>query len=259
MAATETLRVVENHARTYRRVWRGSIISTFLNPILYLAAMGVSLGVLVDQGSGREALDGFDYLTFLAPGLLAASAMQTGAGDAAWPVMAGIKWRRSYEAVLATPVAVRDLVTGHLLWVTIRLLMMTTIFSFVMVLFGATGVAEAVRAIIPAIVTGLAFGASVTAFSATTRDHTGLTSLFRFGIMPMFLFSGTFFPITQLPGWMQPVAYVTPLWHGVELTRAWALSLETTLPTTLHFGYLGLWIVIGSFLAARQLGKRMIV
>jgi lipooligosaccharide transport system permease protein len=259
MAATETLRVVENHARTYRRVWRGSIISTFLNPILYLAAMGVSLGVLVDQGSGREALDGFDYLTFLAPGLLVASAMQTGAGDAAWPVMAGIKWRRTYEAVLATPVAVRDLVTGHLLWVTIRLIMMTTIFSFVMVLFGATGVAEAVRAIIPAIVTGLAFGASVTAFSATTRDHTGLTSLFRFGIMPMFLFSGTFFPITQLPGWMQPVAYVTPLWHGVELTRAWALSLETTLPTTLHFGYLGLWIVIGSFLAARQLGKRMIV
>ncbi len=259
MAATETLRVVENHARTYRRVWRGSIISTFLNPILYLAAMGVSLGVLVDQGSGRQALDGFDYLTFLAPGLLAASAMQTGAGDAAWPVMAGIKWRRTYEAVLATPVAVRDLVTGHLLWVTIRLLMMTTIFSFVMVLFGATGVAEAVRAIIPAIVTGLAFGASVTAFSATTRDHTGLTSLFRFGIMPMFLFSGTFFPVTQLPGWMQPIAYATPLWHGVELTRARALSFDPMLPTWLHFSYLGLWIVVGSLLAARQLRKRMVI
>jgi lipooligosaccharide transport system permease protein len=259
MAATETLRVVETHARTYRRVWRGSVISTFLNPILYLAAMGVSLGVLVDQGSGRQALDGLDYLTFLAPGLLAASAMQTGAGDGSWPVMAGIKWRRTYEAVLATPVAVRDLVAGHLLWVTVRLIMMTTIFGFVMVLFGATGITEAVRAIIPAIVTGLAFAASVTAFSATTKDHTGLTSLFRFGIMPMFLFSGTFFPITQLPGWMHPIAYATPLWHGVELTRAWALSFDPTLPTSLHFSYLGLWIVVGSLLAVRQLRKRMII
>jgi lipooligosaccharide transport system permease protein len=259
MAATETLRVVETHARTYRRVWRGSVISTFLNPILYLAAMGVSLGVLVDQGSGRQALDGLDYLTFVAPGLLAASAMQTGAGDGSWPVMAGIKWRRTYEAVLATPVAVRDLVAGHLVWVTLRLIMMTSIFSFVMVLFGATGIAAAVRALIPAIVTGLAFAASVTAFSATTADHTGLTNLFRFGIMPMFLFSGTFFPISQLPGWMQPIAYATPLWHGVELTRAWALGLDPTFPTTLHFAYLGLWIVVGSLLAVRQLRKRMIV
>jgi lipooligosaccharide transport system permease protein len=259
MAATETLRVVENHARTYRRIWRSSIISTFLNPILYLAAMGVGLGVLVDEGAGSRSLDGFDYLTYLAPGLLAASAMQTGAGDAAWPVMAGIKWRRTYEAVLATPVAVRDLVTGHLVWVSIRLLMMTSIFGMVMIMFGATGVAEAIRAIIPAIVTGLAFGASVTAFSATTADHTGLTNLFRFGIVPMFLFSGTFFPITQLPGWMQPLAYATPLWHGVELTRAWALGIEPTFATSLHFAYLGLWIVAGSLLAARQLRKRMIV
>lgn len=259
MAATETLRVVENHARTYRRVWRGSIMSTFLNPILYLAAMGVGLGVLVDEGAGSQTLEGLNYLTYLAPGLLAASAMQTGAGDAAWPVMAGIKWRRTYEAVLATPVAVRDLVAGHLLWVTVRLLMMTTIFSFVMVMFGATGVAEAIRAMVPAIVTGLAFGASVTAFSASVADHTGLTNLFRFGIVPMFLFSGTFFPISQLPGWMQPVAYATPLWHGVELTRAWALGIDPTFPTVLHFGYLGVWIVVGSLFAARQLQKRMIV
>ncbi len=259
MATTETLRVVENHARTYRRIWRGSIISTFLNPILYLAAMGVGLGVLVDEGAGRQSLGGFDYLTYLAPGLLAASAMQTGAGDAAWPVMAGIKWRRTYEAVLATPVAVRDLITGHLVWVTVRLFMMTTIFGFVMVMFGATGVAEAIRAIIPAIVTGLAFGASVTAFSATTADHTGLTNLFRFGIVPMFLFSGTFFPISQLPGWTQPIAYATPLWHGVELTRGWALGINPTFSAALHFGYLGLWIVAGSLLAVRQLRKRMVI
>ena len=258
MSTTETLRVVETQARAYRRLWRGNVITTFLNPILYLAAMGVGLGVLVDEGSGRSALEGFDYLTFLAPGLLAASAMQTGTGDAAWPVMAGIKWQRHYEAILATPVAVRDLVAGHLLWVAVRLLMLTSIFGFVMVLFGAVDVSGAVRALIPGIATGMAFAAPMTAFTSWTEDHTGLTNVFRFGIVPMFLFSGTFFPITQLPGWMQPIAYVTPLWHGVELTRAWALSIDPTLSAVIHFGYLGIWIVGGWLLANHLLGKRMI-
>ncbi len=258
MAATETLRVVETHARAYKRIWRGSVISTFLNPVLYLAAMGVGLGVLVDEGSGRDALVGLDYLTFLAPGLLAASAMSTGAMDGSWPVMAGIRWQRHYEAILSTPVAVRDLVAGHLLWVAVRLLMMSTIFSFVMVLFGATGVIEAGRALLPAIVTGMAFAAPVTAFTARSEDHVGLTNLFRFGIVPMFLFSGTFFPISQLPGWMQPVAQITPLWHGVEMTRAWALGLTPTFEPGLHIGYLVLWTVAGWIAANRLLEKRMI-
>jgi len=258
MAGVETLRVVETHARAYRRIWRGSVITTFLNPILYLAAMGIGLGVLVDEGTGRQALEGVTYLTFLAPGLLAASTMQTGAGDGAWPVMVGIKWQRHYEAILSTPVAVRDLVAGHLLWVVVRLFMVTVIFGFVMVMFDATGVAGAIRAVIPAMVTGLAFAAPVTAFTAWTEDHTGLTNLFRFGIVPMFLFSGTFFPITQLPGWTHPLAYATPLWHGVEMTRAWSLGLDPTLPPVVHFGYLTLWIVGGWIAANRLLAKRMV-
>lgn len=258
MAATQTLRVVETHARAYRRIWRGSVITTFLNPIMYLAAMGVGLGVLVDDGSGRDALEGVAYLTFLAPGLLAASTMMTGASDGAWPVMAGIKWQRHYEAILSTPVAVRDLVAGHLLWVGVRLLMVSAIFGTVMVLFGATSVGQSAAAIIPAIVTGMAFGAAVTAFAAWTEDHVGLTNLFRFGIVPMFLFSGTFFPITQLPGWMQPLAYLTPLWHGVEMTRAWSIGIDPTFSPVVHFGYLFLWVVVGWFAAVYFLDKRMI-
>ena len=258
MAMVQTLRVMETHARAYRRIWRGSVITTFLNPILYLAAMGVSLGVLIDQGTGTADLGGMRYLTFLAPGLLAASAMQTGAGDGAWPVLAGIKWQRHYEAILATPVGVRNLIGGHLLWVGVRLMMVSVVFGFVMVLFGATGAGAAIRSIVPAIITGMAFAAPVTAFSAWTEDHTGLTNLFRFGIVPMFLFSGTFFPVDQLPGWMQPVAYLTPLWHGVEMTRAWALGLDPTFAPAVHFGYLGLWIVGGWLLANAMLRRRMI-
>lgn len=258
MAAVETLRVVETHARAYRRIWRGSVITTFLNPIMYLAAMGVGLGVLVDSGSGRDVLEGVAYLAFLAPGLLAASTMMTGAGDGSWPVMAGIKWQRHYEAILSTPVAVRDLVAGHLLWVTVRLFMVSVIFGGVMVLFSAAEPAAATRAVIPAMVTGLAFAAPVTAFTAWTEDHTGITNIFRFGLVPMFLFSGTFFPISQLPGWIQPIAYMTPLWHGVEWTRAWALGIDATLSPWLNFAYLAAWIVGGWLAANHFLGKRMI-
>ncbi len=258
MAGVETLRVMETQGRAYRRIWRGSVITTFLNPVMYLAAMGVGLGVLVDDGTGAEALEGFEYLTYLAPGLLAASTMMTGAGDGAWPVMAGIKWQRHYEAILATPVNVRDLVSGHLLWVSVRLLMVSVIFGFVMILFGATGVVQAIAAVIPAMLTGMAFAGPVTAFTSWTEDHTGLTNLFRFGLVPMFLFSGTFFPITQLPGWMQPLAYLTPLWHGVEMTRSWSLGLEPTFSPVVHFGYLAL-LIVGGWLASQHfLGKRMI-
>jgi len=91
MHTPPALRVVEARAREYRRTWRGSVISTFMNPILFLVAMGMSLGRLVDSGPSG-GVDGLSYLGFLAPGLLAATAMQTGAGDAAYPVMAGIKW-----------------------------------------------------------------------------------------------------------------------------------------------------------------------
>ena len=258
MAAIETIRVVETQARAYRRIWRGSVITTFLNPVLYLAAMGVGLGTLVDEGSGRQTLEGFSYLAFLAPGLMAASTMQTGAGDGAWPVMDGIKWHRQYEGILCTPVAVRDLVAGHLLWVSIRLLMVSVVFGFVMVLFGASSISAAGRAVVPAVVTGMAFAGPVTAFTSTVDGSTGITNIFRFGIVPMFLFSGTFFPIEQLPGWTQPIAYATPLWHGVEMTRSWALGLDPVLSPVVHFGYLAIWIVGGWLAANRLLTKRMI-
>lgn len=252
-----SLRVIEAGARVYRRTWRGSVISTFLNPILYLLAMGVGLGELVDEGSGGASLD-LPYLTFLAPGLLAAAAMQTGAGDASYPVMAGIKWRKTYQAVLSTPVGIRELLIGHLGWVGIRLTFVATVFSMIMVLFDATTVTEGLAAIPPAVLTGLAFAAIVTAYTARLKNETGLASMFRFAIVPMFLFSGTFFPIEQLPSFMQPLAYVTPLWHGVELCRGFALGIDFTVHPLVSIAYLVGWMVVGAILAIRILRRRLI-
>ena len=257
MTLVHSGRVVEASARVYRRTWRGSVISTFFNPILYLLGMGVSLGKLVDEGTGGSALD-IPYLTFLAPGLLAATAMMTGAGDASWPVMAGIKWRKTYDAILSTPVTVRELVMGHLAWVGVRLLFVTVVYSGVMTAFGATTVIEGALAIPPAMLTGLGFAAIVTAYTARLKNELGLSSLFRFGVMPLFLFSGTFFPISQLPGWIQPLAYATPLFHGVSLCRGLALGIGFDVNPAVSIAYLVVLLGVGAALATRLMRRRLI-
>lgn len=232
------LRVYEHQALVYRRSFRSSIATSFLNPILYLTAMGVGLGSYVNRGGGAAVLGGLSYLVFLAPGLLAAAAMQTAAGESTWSVLGAIKWQKTYLAMLATPIGVRDLVFGHLAWVTTRLLLVTSIFLGVMVVFGATSGPEAILAVPAAVLTGLAFAAPISAFSATQENEHAFNAIFRFGVIPLFLFSGTFFPISQLPGFLQPVAWATPLWHGVELCRGLALGTIDPPAMAVHTAYL---------------------
>ncbi|MDX1690086.1 MAG: ABC transporter permease [Acidimicrobiia bacterium] len=252
------LRVTEAGARVYRGTWRGSVISTFMNPVLFLLAMGVGLGTLVDDGGGTASLD-LPYLTFLAPGLLAATAMQTGAGDASYPVMAGIKWRKTYEATLATPISLPDLVIGQLGWVTIRLVFVTVVYAAVMTAFGATTVVEGLLSVPPAVLTGAAIAAAVTAYTANLEDATGLSALFRFAILPMFLFSGTFFPISQLPDYLEPVAYATPLFHGVSLCRGLALGeVPFVVAPAWSVLYLVVFAAAGTMLAIRVMRRRLV-
>jgi lipooligosaccharide transport system permease protein len=255
MALAYSGRVLEANARVYRRTWRGSVMSTFLNPVLFLLAMGIGLGKLVDEGDSSLAVD---YLKFLAPGLLASTAMTTAAGDSAFPVMAGIKWRKSYEAILATPIGIRDLVSGHLGWIAIRLTFVTLVYAGVMAAFGATTVLEGLLAVPPAVLTGLAFAAVITAYTARLQDEQGLSSLFRWGITPLFLFSGTFFPIDQLAGWMHPIAYATPLFHGVELCRAISLDLPAHVDPWISVAYLVTMLVLGWVVATRFMHKRLV-
>lgn len=257
MATPAALLAYERQARVYRRTWRGSAISTFLSPVLFLSAMGLGLGQLVDGGNGGTNLAGLDYLAFLAPGLLVATAMQTGTGDSAWPVMAGIKWVKTYQAALATPITTRDLMIGHLLWVATRLTAVSLVYVAIMAAFGALTLSAGVVAVVPAVLTGLAFAAPVAAYTSTLQSEAGLTNLFRFGIVPLFLFSGTFFPITQLPEIAQPVAYTIPTWHGVELARSITTGLPTTLSPVVHFGVLVAFVIVGTILAVWRFDIRM--
>jgi lipooligosaccharide transport system permease protein len=240
----------------YRHFWRSSLISSVLEPALFLAAMGLTLGVLVDRGRGLPG--GVSYLSFLAPGLLAAAAMQTGTGESTYPVLGAIKWDRTYEAVLATPLRVGDLLAGHLLYVSFRIATSATLFLVVLVLFGGAAGPLVLLAVPAALLTGLAFAAPVTALAGRMDSDTGFAALQRFLIVPMFLFSGTFFPVSQLPGFFAGLAQVTPLWHGVALSRGLALGTLGPGAALVHVGYLAAWVVAGTALAARTFRRRLV-
>lgn len=250
------LRSLEYFLYQYRRTWRGSAISSVLTPVLFLASMGIGLGGYVHGGTGR--IDGVRYAVYLAPGLLAATAMQTGVGESTWPVMAAIKWARTYHAMLATPLGVTDIVVGHLGFIAFRLTLVSAVFIVVMGLFGVVHSALGVVLAVPvAVLTGLAFAAPVAAFTATRESDSALSMLYRFGVVPLFLFSGTFFPVSQLPELVRPIAYVTPLWHGVTLSRDLALGRGSVPGMALHALYLVVLLVVGVLAARVTYGRRL--
>ncbi len=249
------LRVLEGELVSYRRTWRGSVISTFLNPVLFLSAMGLGLGSLVDRG---DQLGPVPYLAFYASGLLAAQAMQTGVGDAAYPVMAGIKWLKTYHAALATPLTIRDLVFGHATFILLRVTLASVAFAIIASLFGAFGLGAGLAAVPVALLCGLAYALPVMAYTGMLERDTALAGLFRFGLVPMFLLSGTFFPIDQLPAVLQALARAVPLWHAIELVRAITLAVPTTWPWWAHVGFLVACGLVGGFLATWSFRRRLI-
>lgn len=258
MSTPLAVRVMEADAVRYRRIWKGSIVTAIVNPILFLVAMGFGFGALVDGGvtiGGRTV----DYIAFIAPGLLAATAMQTAANESMWPVMAGFKWSRGYHAALATPIGIPHLVAGTIYWIGIRTIMACVTFALVTGLVGAAPLGHMMMTIPAGVLTGLAFCTPVIAFTASTDKESYLSAALRFVVMPMFLFSGTFFPIEQLPSWLQPIALLTPLWHGVELCRGVALDVATRLPVAVHVGYLGAWIGAGWAVAAHRFRRRLVI
>ena len=217
MSTPGVLLVVEREARVFRRLWRGTVFTSFLIPVLFLAAMGLGLGGLVKQRTGQ--VDGMSYLHFVTPGLLAATAMQTAAAGSLWPVMAGTKWVRFFHGVVATPLGPDDLYGGYVVWTCIRTAMQSAAFLVVAALLGGVPSAWGVLALPWSVLTAAAFTAPLTAWAATQPNEQAFPIVFRVGIMPLFLFSGTFFPVSQLPGWLRPFSTLSPLWHGAELVR----------------------------------------
>jgi lipooligosaccharide transport system permease protein len=256
MSTTMTLRAFEYWRYQYRRTWRGTVVTSVLNPVLYLAAMGVGLGSIV-KSSQSNGLGATSYLHFIAPALVASTAFQAALFESMWPVMASIKWIKTYHAMLASPLGTDDVLHGHLLWVGTRVLQTSSIFLLIGSFFGGFGSLTALACVPFALLLGIAVATPMIAFAAHTDNEANFVAIQRFGIIPMFLFSGTFYPVSQLPLPLEAVAWLSPLFHGVELCRDAALDRLELLPTLGHIGYLAAFAVVGLLLAQRSYRKRL--
>ncbi len=244
---TAALRVLEYDLRVYRRTWRGGIMVTLFGPVLFLASMGFGLGRFVDQGSAaNQMLGGVPYAAWLAPGLLAAQAMQTAGFQSTYPIMGRIVWDRIYSGMLATPITVEGIVYGEIAWTAARLALGSAVFLATMTLFGLVALPSGLLALPAAVLTGLAFAVPIFAYTATQRNDQGFNAIFRFGLTPLFIFSGTFFPIDQLPPLVRPIAWLTPLWHGVDLVRSLTLGAVDVPLDIVHVVVLCAYIVAGA-------------
>ncbi len=243
----------------YRRTWKASVVSSFVQPLFYVAAMGLLLGDYVDSDNG--ALGGApSYLAFIAPGLLAAQAMQIAVGEVTFPVMGAIKWNRTYHGMIASPLRISDVVTAHLIFALFRIATSCGVFALVLAPFGVyRSVTGAVLAYLASILVGMAFAAPLYAFAAGVKTEMWFPLIFRLVVMPLFLFSGAFFPISNLSPWMEWLARITPLWHGVDLARMATLDNLDWGTALMHVGYLAVLGGLGCWWAVRRLTGRLIL
>jgi lipooligosaccharide transport system permease protein len=241
----------------YQRTWKSSVISSFVAPLFYVLAMGVLLGRFVQVAPSR--LEGAtSYLAFIVPGLIAAQAMQTAVSETTYPVMAAIKWHKSFWAQMASPLEVRDLANAMLVFTLFRVGSTCGVYFLVMAPFGVFATWWGpVLAWLSTMLVGMAFATWTFAFSAFVEGPDSFGLIYRLGLVPLFLFSGSFFPISNLGSVLGAVAKVTPLWHGVNLTRM--LCLDRVDGSTALVNLVVLVVVLGSgwVLAVRALERRM--
>ena len=252
-----SLAALEYWLRAYRRTWRSSAATAFVMPLVFLGAFGLGLGSLVD-GNTTGPLGDVEYLAFVAPGIRAASAMQSAFGECTWPILSSRKWAGHYHAQAGSPLTIPDIVTGHLLFVVFRLVLGAVAFALTGTLIGAFSSAWLIVAVPVAVLTGLAHAAPLIAFSITRENDSDFSVLMRFVMTPLFLFAGTFFPVSQFPLGVEVLAWLTPLWHGTQLCRDLALGSAGVLGSLGHLTYLLLWCVGGYALALRSYRKMLL-
>jgi lipooligosaccharide transport system permease protein len=228
-------------------------------PVLYMVAMGIGLGQLV--GSGVGTVEGVDYLTFVAPALLVSTIVMSASAEMTYPVMAGFKWRRLYQGPLASALRPSQVALGHLLAVVIRFLVQSVIFWLIMVAFGAApnGWTTSVLVVPVGVLAATAFGAPLQAYAATLRDEGFQFSFIqRFVVMPMFLFAGTFFPLSAMPAYLHWIGWISPVWHGTQLARV--ASYGADVPPAMiagHVGFLAALTLLGILWAVRVYTRRL--
>ena len=259
MAPTRSLapRMTDYWWTVYKRTWKGSVVSSFVTPLLYVLAMGVLLGGFI-QGDPDRLEGATTYLAFVVPGMLAAQSMQLVFGELTYPVMSGVKWHRTYFAMTASPLAVADIVAAHLLFVTFRVALSCGVFLLVLEPFG---VFASWWLALPAwpvtVLVGLSFAGLLHAYSSTIRSEEGFSVVYRLLVVPMFLFSATFFPVTAFDGALRWFVEVTPLYRGVALVRELTTGTLST-GSLWSVAYLLLMGSVGLAVASRRFDRLLL-
>jgi lipooligosaccharide transport system permease protein len=222
------------------------------SPLLYLLAFGVGLATLIKTG-GTDGIAGVSYAEFVIPAFLCAGAVGTATEEFTFGVMMGFKWNEVYLGMNAAPITPRQIVSGHILYTTIRMAATSGIFLVIALAFGAIHLPGGLLVLPIAILGGLAFGIPVGAYAATIREDRGQFAVIgRFVVLPMTLFSGTVFPLTQLPIWLQWIGWISPLWHSTQLARDVAYGQpEPTWLIAVHLVVLIAEVAIGWALSVR--------
>ena len=250
------------HRFRVMKSYTGTVVVAGLgSPLIYLYALGVGLATIVDANLGAEAVDGVSYLVFVAPALLASTAVTVASEEFTYPVMLGYKWNPTFAGMSASPLRPTQIVDGVILSVAIRMLVNLVLFFALILVFGAAPSPMAVLMIGAGLLGGIAFGAVLMGYTSTLEEDTGqLAMVMRFVVLPMTLFSGTFFPLGIFPVWLQWIGWISPLWHSTELARVFSYGYaEPIWLTIVHIAYLVALTLIGwawaRRIAVRRLGR----
>jgi lipooligosaccharide transport system permease protein len=246
--------LVERNLLLFRRQW-WILISGFFEPLFYLLSIGVGVAELVGMVPGDDGRP-ISYTLFIAPAMLASSAMNGAVTEVSFNVFFKLKYAKTYEAVLATPVSARDVAVGEVTWALIRGLMYSAMFLMVMLLLGLVRSWWALLALPAAVLIGFAFaaaGMAATTFMRSWQDF----EFVNLATLPMFLFSATFYPLSAYPAALQWVVQATPLYHGVALLRA--LVTGAVSPSLgWQVAYLAVMGLVGVVIAGRRLEKLLL-
>ena len=259
VAARGALFVTEARLRTMLK-WIWLIISLAIaNPVLYLVSIGLGVGAYIDKNTGGMGVDGVSYITFLAPALLATAAIQGAIDESVFPTLEGFKWNKTFFSMNATPLSGNHIAMGVFFNSLIRVTFTAVMYWLVMLAFGVLESPRAWLAIFTAIMAGAAFGALMQALAGLLEnENIFFTVLNRFVIMPLFLFSGTFYPLTNMPIYLQWVGWISPLWHATELGRWLTYDHEISSPMLyVHFIFLNSLLVIGLIASRRIFTRRL--
>ena len=259
VAARGALFVTEARLRTMLK-WIWLIIGLAIaNPVLYLVSIGLGVGAYIDKNTGGMGVDGVSYITFLAPALLATAAIQGAIDESVYPTLEGFKWNKIFFSMNSTPLSGNHIAMGVFLNSLIRVIFTAIIYWFVMLAFGVLESPRAWLAIFTAVMAGAAFGALMQALAGMLENEDiFFTVLQRFVIMPLFLFSGTFYPLTNMPIFLQWIGWISPLWHATELGRWLTYGHEiSTLMLYTHFIFLNSLLLIGIIASRRIFTRRL--